>query len=173
MMGRHALRSLALVAPATLLFGVALPVAARFADRRLGLEWSPPAWLRTISLLPLALGPALAVWSAWLLTFSGQGTPNPMSPPAKLVVRAPYTWSRNPLMIGGWSFGLGLLFTLGSPTLLGMYLVIVVIGMLYVWKMEEPRLLERFGDEYRAYAARVPPWFLLVLSFVAASTAGS
>ena len=168
----NALRSLALIAPAILLFAVALPLAARFGDRRLGLEWSSPAWLRAVSIIPLALGLAIALCSAWLLTFPGQGTPNPMRPPAKLVVRGPYRWSRNPLMIGGWMFGLGLALTLGSPALLGMYLVVMVIGILYVRKVEEPRLLERFGDEYRAYAARVPRWLLLLLICGAASMVG-
>lgn len=162
-MGTHGLRSIAWVAPAILLYALALPLAARSLDRRLGLEWSPPGWLRAVSVLPLALGLALAIWSAWLLTFPGQGTPNPLKPPARLVVRGPYRWSRNPLMIGGWTFGLGLVLALGSSTLIGMYLAIAVIGIVYVRKVEEPRMLERFGEEYRAYAARVPRWLFIVL----------
>lgn len=166
-MVRHTLRSLALAAPPALLFAVALPLAARDVDRRLGLQWSSPPWLAAISLSLSVIGLALALWSAWLLTFPGQGTPNPLKPPTKLVVRGPYRWSRNPLMIGGWTFGLGLGLAL-SATLLGVYLIIAMTGMIYVRKVEEPRMIERFGVEYRAYAGRVPRWLFIALIFCAA-----
>ena len=64
-------------------------------------------------------------------------------------------------MVGGWAFGAGLALALRSPSLLLMYAGIVVIGIAYVRVAEEPSMIERFGDEYRSYAARVPRWLIL------------
>lgn len=62
------------------------------------------------------------------------------------------------MMVGAWVFGAGLALAIRSLSLLVLYAVIVVIGVVYVRKVEEPAMLERFGDEYRSYAARVPRW---------------
>ncbi len=157
-MNRHILHSIALAAPAILLYAVVMPTLARLVDRRLGAVWPFPEVLSLLAVLLTPLGLALAFWSFWLLTLRGQGTPNPIKPPVKLVVRGPYRWSRNPMMVGGWVFGAGLALALRSVSLLVAYLAIAVIGIVYVRKVEEPRILERFGEAYRSYAARVPRW---------------
>lgn len=165
-MNRSLLRSIALAAPAILLYAVAIPALAPLIDRRLGADWPFPEPLSWLAVVLLPLGLAVAFWSFWHLTIRGEGTPNPIRPPMKLVVRGPYRWSRNPMMVGGWVFGAGLALALRSLSLLVAYLVIAVIGIVYVRKVEEPRMLERFGEAYRSYAARVPRWLLLLAAFV-------
>ncbi len=160
-MNKHtAWQSLAFAAPAAFGYAVLLPLLARLVDRWLGVAWPFPAALSLLAIPLLPLGLALALWSVWLLTFRGHGTPNPIRPPQQLVVRGPYRWSRNPMMVGGWAFGAGLALALRSPSLLLMVAFIVVIGVVYVRVAEEPGMQERFGDAYRSYAARVPRWLI-------------
>ena len=160
-MNKHnAWQSLAFAAPAAVGYAVLLPLLARLVDRWLGVAWPFPPALSLLAIPLLTLGLALALWSVWLLTFRGHGTPNPIRPPQQLVVRGPYRWSRNPMMVGGWAFGAGLALALRSPSLLLMVAGIVVIGVVYVRVAEEPGMQERFGDAYRSYAARVPRWLI-------------
>lgn len=163
---RYAWQSLALAAPAVLAYTLLLPVLARLVDRRLEAAWPLPEALSLLAIPLLLLGLALALGSASLLTLRGHGTPNPIQPPRRLVVRGVYHWSRNPMMIGAWAFGAGLALALRSPSLLVIYAGIVVIGIVYVRKVEEPQMLKRFGSEYRSYAARVPRWLFFLVSFV-------
>ena len=100
----------------------------------------------------------LALWSASLFAAMGEGTPNPLAPPVRLVIQGPYRYSRNPMMLGGWLAGLGLALALRSVSLLVAYGVIVVAGCCYVRRIEEPRLLLRFGQAYRNYMSHVPRW---------------
>jgi protein-S-isoprenylcysteine O-methyltransferase Ste14 len=75
-----------------------------------------------------------------------------------LVVRGPYRFSRNPLYVGltllylAIACGLGMLW----PILL---LPLVLVAMHWLVIVPEERYLEaKFGDEYRAYRARVRRW---------------
>lgn len=165
MPNRYSWQSLALAAPAVMAYTLLLPILARLVDRRLEAAWPLPAAVSLLAIPLLPLGLALTLRSAWLLTLRGQGTPNPIKPPRRLVVRGPYRWSRNPLMIGAWAFGAGLALALRSPSLLVIYAGIVVIGIVYVRKVEEPQMLKRFGEEYRSYAAKVPRWLFLLFAF--------
>lgn len=72
---------------------------------------------------------------------------------AQLVTRGPYRWIRHPL----YSFG-SLFF--GGMLLMTSNLLIAVLGitaLAMLWRRtpkEEARLVERFGEEYRAYMER-------------------
>ena len=70
-----------------------------------------------------------------------------------LVTRGPYHWVRHPFYDVGflWMLALSLLTANWLMALLGTG----VIALLVVrTRVEEQKLLERFGDEYRAYAGR-------------------
>ena len=70
-----------------------------------------------------------------------------------LVSRGLYSWVRHPLYTGGllliW---LVPTMTLNLLTIFMLLTIYLVVGA----KLEEKRLLEEFGDEYRAYQAQVP-----------------
>lgn len=156
---RHPLRhNILLAAPALLVYALLLPLAAKPLDHHLRLGWPLPGWCGLAGLVLVLVGAALAMWSVWLLFTRGDGTPNPLAPPQKLVSQGPYRHSRNPMMLGGWVAGLGLAVVLRSPSLLAAYAVIVVAGCLYVRYIEEPRLHRRFGAAYAEYVLRVPRW---------------
>ena len=86
------------------------------------------------------------------------GTPNPITPPRLLVRQGPYRWSRNPMMLAGWTAGIGLGLVFRSPVYIGFCLMLVCAGSVYVWKFEEPRLRARFGEAYDEYRRTTPRW---------------
>lgn len=157
------LRTLVFAGPPALAFAVALPAASLWADRHFGLAWPLPSWASIPAIVLIPFGLALALHSVWLFAAVGEGTPNPQAPPLKLVARGPYRYSRNPMMLGGWIFGIGLALALQSPSLLAACLLIIAAGMVYVRRIEEPRLELRFGEAYRAYAKRVPRWLPVLI----------
>lgn len=71
-----------------------------------------------------------------------------------LVQRWPFTWSRNPALVGLYAFFLGncLIY---SCALLWVGLVVFVVNMHFRVQIEERHLARTFGDEYAAYRARV------------------
>ena len=90
--------------------------------------------------------------------FIGEGTPAPLDPPRKLVIRGPYRFVRNPMYIGAGR-------TLASAALIyGALSIFIYTGLfflithLFVVLYEEPTLRRTFGDEYEAYCSRVRRW---------------
>ncbi|HEX9436645.1 MAG TPA: isoprenylcysteine carboxylmethyltransferase family protein [Candidatus Limnocylindria bacterium] len=85
------------------------------------------------------------------------GPPGFARPPDRLLTTGPYAASRNPMYLGHLVFLAGLALATGSP--------VAVAGLLWQWLRlgarvleDEERLDRIFGDEYRAYVARVPRW---------------
>ena len=114
-----------------------------------------PFWL---ALLAGGIGLGLAVWTVIIFLKIGEGTPAPWDPPKKLVVRGPYRYVRNPMIIG-------VLLMLLAETLLlqswpiAVWLIVFFIGnSIYFPYIEEKGLGERFGNDYRDYKANVPRW---------------
>lgn len=105
-----------------------------------------------------ALGTALYASCVRGFAGHGRGTPAPIDPPKRLVVRGPYRASRNPMYVGvlgvilGWAtlFRLGALFLYAAAVATAFHLTVVFY--------EEPALRRAFGDEYRDYCARVGRW---------------
>ena len=108
-----------------------------------------------IALIVASFG--LAVWA--ILAFRRAGTtPDPHGQPKALVTGGPFRWSRNPIyladmgILAGWCLALGTVA--GLVLLASLY---VVLESRFI-RREEGRLLEAFGEPYRAYAARVRRW---------------
>ncbi len=105
-----------------------------------------------------AAGMGLAGWCMTLFHRRGHGTPAPWDPPRRLVVAGPYRHVRNPMIIS-------VLLMLAAEALLWRSLALAVwwgiffLGnCLYFPLVEEPGLVNRFGDDYREYRANVPCW---------------
>ena len=79
-------------------------------------------------------------------------------PATRFVARGAYAISRNPMYVGGSAFFLGIGFTAGSLWLLTAYLPLGLYLRLYVVPREEAYLEQTFGDDYRAYCAKVRRW---------------
>ncbi len=143
------------IAPPPLVFGVPLLLALLlhdFVPRSL----LPPPW-------PGILGPACLVIGLLalpaLFAFRRAGTrPEPWKPSTALVISGPYRFTRNPMYVGMTFLYLGItcwVNTLWPLPLLPLVLVVMQYGVI---AREEAYMERRFGEEYRAYRARVRRW---------------
>ncbi len=71
----------------------------------------------------------------------------------ELVTDGPYRWVRHPLYSVGSTFWISLSL-LAANWFMGLASVVVLVMLLVRLPKEEARLIERFGDEYRAYTER-------------------
>ncbi len=81
-----------------------------------------------------------------------------LEPQAHLVTSGPFRFSRHPLYLGGNLFMfLGAVIGLGSRSGLAL-MVINLVAVDVMARREEKQLEQRFGDEWRRYAARTHRW---------------
>lgn len=111
-----------------------------------------------VGLLLVLAGIALAARCIALFARKGRGTLAPWDPPVKLVVAGPYRHVRNPMIAGVLLVLLGEALLFRSTVLGGWAVLFFGINTAYFLLVEEPGLVRRFGDEYRAYRARTPLW---------------
>jgi len=114
-----------------------------------------PFWLGITLTVP---GVALAIWSSSLFFRFGDGTAAPWDPPKRFVVRGPYRHVRNPMIVGVvlLLFAESLFFQ--SWMLAGWAGLFFVGNTVYFPLVEEPGLVQRFGDDYIEYRRHVPRW---------------
>ncbi|MDJ0722527.1 MAG: isoprenylcysteine carboxylmethyltransferase family protein [Desulfobacterales bacterium] len=104
------------------------------------------------------VGVALAAWCTALFLRRGRGTPAPWDPPRVFVVAGPYRHVRNPMIIGVLLILAAEALLFRSWALAAWWAVFLAGNALYIPLVEEPGMVKRFGDDYRAYRARVPRW---------------
>jgi protein-S-isoprenylcysteine O-methyltransferase Ste14 len=109
-----------------------------------------------IGSLFIVVGWLFANWTVKVQFSVGKGTPIPLMPTQKLVVKGPYTYCRNPMTLGTTLFYLGVAVWLGSVSAVGLGLVYPVGILTYIKLAEERELEERFGSEYLEYKKRTP-----------------
>ncbi|MDI1320927.1 MAG: isoprenylcysteine carboxylmethyltransferase family protein [bacterium] len=128
-----------------------------FLLRRAGL---PAAWtLRHYAALPLFVtGAAFYLACLWLFGTNGRGTPAPIDPPKRLVMRGPYRWVRNPMYLAVLLFVLGEVVFFWHLTL-ALYLVFLASAFqVFVVAVEEDALRRRFGAIYSDYCNVTNRW---------------
>jgi len=140
-----------------LFFTIAVPLAHLALgiglDRAVGNPLSgQPTWSIGVGGVLAASGLVLILASIAWLGRIGRGLPISSSPPHHLVTGGPYNWSRHTIYLGA------VLTFLGVSLLLGSFWNAVLAGPLlgffyftYACGVEEPVLLSRFGEQYRAY----------------------
>ena len=112
----------------------------------------------------IAVGLALVGWTVGLFATEGEGTLAPWDPTARLVIRGPYRFVRNPMIGGVFLVLLGEAALFGSPAILIWLVAVIAVNTMYIPLVEEPGLRRRFGEEYDAYCRAVPRWLPRVLS---------
>jgi protein-S-isoprenylcysteine O-methyltransferase Ste14 len=126
-------------------------------------EWvaAPP-----IAVLHQPLIGAILIVSALALIISAQikfrsaGTEiMPTSPTNKaLVTNGPYGITRNPMYLGLVALTLGIAFMVGTIFFFVVPLVVFLTNNASVIPFEEAKMERQFGDQYRAYKAKVRRW---------------
>lgn len=104
-------------------------------------------------------GLVLMVWTMRLfISEGGGGTPAPWQPVKNFIVRGPYRYVRNPMLIGVSLVLSAEAILLQSFPILVWMIVFVVINTVYFAYSEEPELEKRFGQSYVNYKRKVPRW---------------
>lgn len=141
-------------------FLVAVPLGIRALEVQVGLAaWElPHPALVAAGVAVLVAASTLNLAAAWALAVHGDGTPLPLDPTRRLVIRGPYRWVRNPMAVAGIGQGVGVGILLGSPIVVGYALAGAVVWQLLVRPWEEAELLARFGTPYAEYRTAVRCW---------------
>ncbi len=109
----------------------------------------------------LLAGTALEAYSTSILWALGNGTPNPESPPDRLVTQGIYARSRNPLYVARLTILAGAAAVLQSSGVALLTVLLYVCIEFVLLPREERRLASRYGERYRAYCQRTPRWLSL------------
>lgn len=104
----------------------------------------------------LMAGVFLILWSAYVQYTLGKGTPLPLVPTLKLVVRGPYSFCRNPMALGITLYISGISIWIGSLSALILSFVLFSFIVIYNKLIEENELLGRFGNDYLDYIRDTP-----------------
>ena len=153
-------RIIALI-PAGAVFLVFLPylflVICPSLDQRL-LADTPKPGVATLIIgsILIAAGMFFGLWSIEVQFTRGRGTPLPMMPTQGLLTTGPFRYCRNPMTLGSVLAYLGM--SIAAATAIGVTLVLVLAGLLvlYLKRVEDKELAERFGEDYLAYKREVP-----------------
>ncbi len=116
----------------------------------------PPPWT-LLGLVPLVAGVTISAVAEQAFHQAGT-TVQPFQTSSALVTRGLYHITRNPMYLGLVLALAGVAIILGSlmPWIM-VALFVVIIDRQFVVK-EEKMLAQRFGDEWRSYAARTRRW---------------
>jgi protein-S-isoprenylcysteine O-methyltransferase Ste14 len=102
------------------------------------------------------LGMIFAPWSIYDQVTRGRGTPLPVLPTQELLTQGPFRYCRNPMALGAILGFLGLGIAAGTISGIFLVLVLAALLLLYIKRVEERELAERFGAAYLAYKQTVP-----------------
>jgi len=114
--------------------------------------------IRAVGLLFVAAGLPVLLEAFARFALEGLGTPAPVFPTRRLVVRGSFRYVRNPMYLAVSALILGQALLFGEWRLLPYGAVFWLCCHLFVLGYEEPTLRRTFGAEYEAYCAGVRRW---------------
>jgi protein-S-isoprenylcysteine O-methyltransferase Ste14 len=108
----------------------------------------------------LLISAGLAALSAAFAQFAveGRGTPAPVAPTAKLVVRGLYRHVRNPMYVAVLAIILGQALVFVSVGVLAYAAAVLAAVHTFVVFYEEPTLRDTYGTQCETYVRSVPRW---------------
>ena len=123
----------------------------------LPIPFAETALLRGAGGLLLAAGFGLMVWA--MVAFRLHATTiRPDRGASNLITARPFAWSRNPIYLGETAALVGAALAFNRLTLAVAAVAFAAGVTRLAIRPEEAHLERRFGDAYRAYAARVRRW---------------
>jgi protein-S-isoprenylcysteine O-methyltransferase Ste14 len=138
---------------ANLLFPLALITTALYLIHPPWMDWaslSLPAWLRWVGVGLALLGFVTLQWSQNTLGKNWSDTPRLMEDQV-LVTDGPYRWVRHPIY-SAFLLIMGSTLFITANWLIGLTWIGATLGEV-MWRanIEEGMMIERFGEQYRAY----------------------
>ena len=124
------------------------------------LPWRGNPWTEFVGQLLFLAGLSFVVWSGVVLGRSLTAHPEPTAK-SELRTTGPYTFARHPIYSGLISLAVGAAFA-GASWLHILAAAALIVTLWAKSRFEETLLLERYGDDYLAYArgvGRFSPWF--------------
>ena len=115
------------------------------------------ASLRITGMLMAFAGTMIDVWGVCAFRRAGTHV-RPSRPVTALVTCGPFRYTRNPFYIGQTIIYLGLTLFVGSLWPLVTLVPALAVVHWRIVRREEQFLESRFGEDYRAYKARVNRW---------------
>ncbi|RFC54619.1 methyltransferase family protein [Brumimicrobium aurantiacum] len=101
---------------------------------------------------------SLALYSAYIMSSKGEGTPLPMDCAVKLVSIGPYRIWRNPMAVSGIGQGIAIGVYYGSVFVIVYAICGALLWHFFVRPAEEKDLLNRFGKSYESYQKATKNW---------------
>lgn len=137
---------------------VVIPYLITQVEAKLGIPNFIFPMQKIISALLFVAVSSLGIYSAYLMSKIGKGTPLPLDHAPYLVIKGAYAYVRNPMAVSGIGQGIAVALFLGSP----LVFIYAIMGSL-VWQvifrpLEEEDMRERFGKEYEDYCENVKCW---------------
>jgi protein-S-isoprenylcysteine O-methyltransferase Ste14 len=142
-----------------LLVHVALPWAISFLSTRHGWAQRRPGRGNLLALLLVGAGTSCILWCESLHLAASPGSIEMERTPRHLLVRGPYTFTRNPMYLSALTIWLGWALFYGSFAVFVACAVGWVLVTFLVVPWEERELEARFGEAYLQYKNTVPRWF--------------
>jgi protein-S-isoprenylcysteine O-methyltransferase Ste14 len=118
----------------------------------------PPLGVTVVGVLIGAVGWLLLDGAATRLFARAKTNMAPFKPSTVLVTEGPYRFTRNPMYVGMAFLYLALAFAIGLVWPLAVLPFVLLAVDRLVISREEPYLERTFGEDYRAYRARVRRW---------------
>ena len=89
---------------------------------------------------------------------NAQGTLAPWNPPKKLVVKGPYCYVRNPMIISILIILAAESLLLNAVQIIWWAVIFFIINNIHFYVFEEKQLEQRFKESYLLYKKNVPMW---------------
>ena len=115
-------------------------------------------YFKIIGILILISGILLFTKTVFLFFKFGNGTIAPWDPPKKFIIRGPYRYVRNPMLIGVNLILISEYLILNSLIIFIWSSIFIVINLIYHKFNEEKKLELRFGNSYIKYKKNVSAW---------------
>lgn len=116
----------------------------------------PELFTVTLGLILIMAGELFRIYSVSFI--GGVSRTRTSSTGQRLVTSGPFGLVRNPLYVGNFFITLGFAVFGGVVWIMILAILMFAFQYYYVVKYEESLLLEKFGDEYKAYLETVPAW---------------
>ena len=107
--------------------------------------------------LLMCVGLGTVSYCVWMFR-KAQTAIQPWKATSRIVTSGPYRWSRNPIYLSFVLIGIGLAWALDNLWILMMQIPVIIVINHFVIRKEERYLVEKFGERYKAYKARVRRW---------------